>query len=194
MICSVEFLICSDANLCSCCRTRLDGRYVDLLIAAKLLAFIAEHSRLSMAALDDNPDGFAIPGVRERRPFNPMISYVYIALAIIISYAVFYTLGYEALIVIMLFFTIDALRIARYILKNSVRSFARRASYYNIALSIVSFAILFVNGFSFVRSGTYLILPGIENFTLACPLLILSAEFGLMNIRGMFMKEPEKKE
>ncbi|MHA1771816.1 MAG: hypothetical protein ACTSYL_07785 [Candidatus Thorarchaeota archaeon] len=147
-----------------------------------------------MATSSNDPEGFDIPGMKDERSFNPMSTYIYIAIAMIISYAIFYMFGYEMLIIVMLFFTIDALRMAHYILTHSTRSLARKASYYNVALAIASFVLLAINGISFVHTGTYLIFPTIEKLTLASPLLILTADFGLLNVRGMFMKEPEKKE
>ncbi|MCF2136923.1 MAG: hypothetical protein K9W43_06715 [Candidatus Thorarchaeota archaeon] len=147
-----------------------------------------------MATFSSEPEGFDIPGMKAERPFNPMSTYIYIAIAMIISYAIFYMFGYEMLIIVMLFFTIDALRMAHFILAHSTRSLARKASYYNVVLAIGAFILLAINGISFVHIGSYLILPSIEKLTLACPLLILTADFGLLNVRGMFMNEPEKKE
>ncbi len=145
-----------------------------------------------MASSDNEPEGFQIPGTKSHT-YSPMTSYVYIAISILVTYALFYMFGYVVLIMVMLLFTIDTLRGIKFILANSARNFARRASYYNLVVVISSFVILAINGFMFMRYGSYLILPEIENFTLALPLMILAAAFGVRNIQGMFMDEPEKK-
>ncbi len=124
-----------------------------------------------------------------RRPFNPMVTYVYVAAGIFVSYSTFYMLGYEALIVVILFFVIRVMHETSYILRNIRYGLARKAAYFNAGLAIACFVILVVNAYWIMHFDVPLILPEIEGLTLACPLFVMTSVFGSRNIRLMYSPE-----
>ncbi len=136
-----------------------------------------------------NGDGRSVtPEVAMRRYYNPLAVYFYIGVAILLSYSLFYVFGYRAIVIVMMIFLIDAINSTRFILRNSDNNIARRAAYFNVILAIAAFVLLAVNGITYESQGYYPILPHVENFTLAMPLLILSTEFGLRNIESMYVQ------
>jgi len=124
-----------------------------------------------------------------RRDFNPMVFYFRAAIVIIISYFVFYAFGYTLLIVFMVLIEVNLLRNAREILSSYSYGFVRKAAYFNAGQSLVYLIILVVNGFAITQSGVPLILPEIEGLTFICPLLMVAALYGIVNIQNMYVPD-----
>ncbi len=131
-----------------------------------------------------------ITATQRARPFNPLATYFYIAVAILVSYALFYAFGYMVLIVVMIFFLVDTVQGGRIVLRDANQSFARYAALFNIALAVAGVAILSINAVSLAQLGHFLIMPDVRDFTLVCPLFVLMSNFGIRNLRGMYTKEP----
>ncbi len=120
------------------------------------------------------------------RPFNPMKTYIQIAIAIFISYSVLYILGYEFLLMIMLFFLVSILRDTIFVLQTYDHGFARKAAIFNAFHSTAWFLVLAINGYFIILGQTPLILPSIPNLTELAPLFVLMAAFGSKNLMDMY--------
>ncbi len=129
------------------------------------------------------------PEVGQRRYFEPLAMYFYIGVAILVSYLLFYMMGYRILVVVMLIFVLDILKSARFVLTYSENPVARKASYFNAAQSVAWLLFLTINGLGYEALGYYPVLPHLESLTLVAPLLILSAEFGMKNIETMYVRD-----
>jgi len=147
---------------------------------------------MAMKSSRDSPEGepAQITTTRPVKPFNPLATYFYIAVAILVSYALFYAFGYMVLIVVMIFFLVDTVQGGRIVLRDADQSFARYAAWFNIALAVAGVAILSINAISLAQLGCFLIMPDVRDFTLVCPLFVLMANFGIRNLRGMYTQEP----
>jgi hypothetical protein len=121
-----------------------------------------------------------------RKPFNPMVTYVYAAAAIFISYSIFYMLGYPALIASMLVLIVYLFRETQYIMRRYSISFIRKAAYINVGHAFIYFVLLAINGFWIEQNGAFLILPEIPFLTQWAPLFICLGVFGIMNIKRMY--------
>jgi len=124
-----------------------------------------------------------------RRSFNPMTTYVYVAAGIFVSYSTFYMFGYEALIIVLLFFVVRIMHETHYILRNIHYGLARKAAYFNAGLAVACFVILVINAYWIMHFDTPLILPEADGLTLSCPLFIMTSVFGSRNVRLMYSPE-----
>ena len=121
-----------------------------------------------------------------RTPFNPMSGCVGLIVLIVLGYGLSVFFGYPALVSVMLFGLVLLYRETLFILKHYSYGFARKGAYFNAGLSSLFFIILFINSYSIIQTGLPLILPEIDQFTLACPLFIVLGLHGTTNIRRMY--------
>ena len=124
-----------------------------------------------------------------RKPFNPMMTYIYFAAAIFLAYLVLYLTGYLGLTVFGLVFMVYLLQETRGVLRCYSYSFIRKASYVNVAHALFYFVILVINGYSLSQGGGLLILPQFEFFTDWSPMFILLSTFGITNIKSMYVPD-----
>ncbi|MFX0108518.1 MAG: hypothetical protein ACFE7R_09560 [Candidatus Hodarchaeota archaeon] len=122
-----------------------------------------------------------------RRPFNPMVTYIYVAIGIFVTYGTLYIFGYIAVIILMLALMFRILHETRYILANYTYTWVRRAAYFNALHAFAYFSILVINGFALAQGDVPLILPQIERLTWLSPLFVLLGIFGTTNIRKMYI-------
>jgi hypothetical protein len=142
-----------------------------------------------MSGSDDGSSNEGSPPAKKevvRKTFNPMITYVYAAAAIFISYSIFYMLGYPALIASMLVLIVYLFRETQYIMKRYSISFIRKAAYINVGHAFIYFVILAINGFWIEQNGVLLLLPEIPFLTQWAPLFVCLGVFGIMNIKRMY--------
>ncbi|MFW9908144.1 MAG: hypothetical protein ACFFEF_06180 [Candidatus Thorarchaeota archaeon] len=121
-----------------------------------------------------------------RRPFNPMRTYVEFAVGIFITYAAYYLLGIEFLLITTLAFLVLIFRDTRFILDYYSYGFARKASVFNAIHATAWFAVLAINVFYIIQFGVPLILPELDSLTTTAPLFVLMAAFGSKNIIKMY--------
>ncbi|NWF95534.1 MAG: hypothetical protein HXY34_05290 [Candidatus Thorarchaeota archaeon] len=122
----------------------------------------------------------------ERLPFNPMFNYVYLAIAIVITYGSYSLAGLEALLIAATFFMVLLLRETAQVLNTIEYGFARKASYYNAGVGLSCFVVLVLNSYWIIQFGLPLVLPQFDGLTLICPVFILMSLFGCRNIRMMY--------
>ncbi len=127
-----------------------------------------------------------------RRPFNPMATYVQMVVLIIVGYGLLSIFGYPVLIMAMLVVIIMLVRETLYVLAHLPFRFVTAAAYANMAYSAVGFVTLVVNAFAITQTGQPAILPEVPSLTLICPLFIMAALLGTVNLRKMF--EPVSQE
>jgi hypothetical protein len=108
----------------------------------------------------------------DRKPFNPMMTYIYFAVAILSGYFVLYIAGYLGLTVFGLIFMV-----------------VRKASYVNVAHALFYFILLVVNGYSLSQGGGLLLLPQWELLTDWSPVFILLSTYGITNIKAMYVPD-----
>ena len=121
-----------------------------------------------------------------RTPFNPMVTYIYAAAAIFITYSIFYTLGYPALIFSMLVLMVHLFRETQFIMRRYSISFIRKAAYINVGHAFIYFVLLVINGFWITQNGVLLLLPEIPFLTQWAPLFVCLGLFGITNIKRMY--------
>jgi hypothetical protein len=119
------------------------------------------------------------------RYFNPMNNYFTLIAGIVVSYVLFFIFGYPVLIITMLFFVVQIVKETVDLLGRISRGFLRKAAYLNVSLTLFYFGILAINGLAIFRGSPPPILPQIGNLTFLTPLLMMTAMYGLRNIRGM---------
>jgi hypothetical protein len=124
-----------------------------------------------------------------RKPFNPMLTYIYFAVAIFSGYLVLYLTGYVGLIVFGVVFMVYLLQETRYVLRRYSHSFIRKASYINVAHALFYFALLIINGYSLSQGGSLLILPQFDFLTEWSTIFILLSTFGITNIKSMYVPD-----
>ncbi|MHA2386667.1 MAG: hypothetical protein ACXAEE_10710 [Candidatus Thorarchaeota archaeon] len=124
-----------------------------------------------------------------RKPFNPMMTYIYFAVAILSGYFVLYIAGYLGLTVFGLIFMVYLLQETRYVLRSYSYSFVRKASYVNVAHALFYFILLVVNGYSLSQGGGLLLLPQWELLTDWSPVFILLSTYGITNIKAMYVPD-----
>jgi hypothetical protein len=142
-----------------------------------------------MSSNEDTPPQEDTPATEKRvvrTPFNPMVTYIYAAAAIFISYSIFYTLGYPALIVSMLALMVFLFRETQYIMRRYSISFIRKAAYINVGHAFIYFVLLVVNGYWIMQNGVLLLLPEIPFLTQWAPLFVCLGLFGITNIKRMY--------
>lgn len=137
-----------------------------------------------------NSDEGQKPETLTHKPFNPMATYIYFAVALFSAYAVLYFTGYFGLTVFGLCFMIYLLQETRYVLQSYRSSFLRKASYVNVGHAIFYFILLVINGYSLSQGGDILIFPQWEFLTEWSPIFILLSTFGITNIKMMY--EPDR--
>ncbi|MFX1369636.1 MAG: hypothetical protein ACFFAY_13655 [Promethearchaeota archaeon] len=121
-----------------------------------------------------------------RTPFNPMVTYIYVAAAIFIAYSIFYTFGYPALIASMLVLMVYIFRETQFIRRRYSISFIRKAAYVNVGHALIYFILLVINGFWMIQNGVLLLLPEIPFLTQWAPLFVCLGLFGITNIKRMY--------
>ncbi len=132
---------------------------------------------------DSKPEGPA------RKPFNPMVTYIYFAAALFSGYLILYMTGYIGLTVFGLFFMIYLLQETRDVLQSYSYSFIRKASYVNVAHASFYFVILVINGYSLFQGRGLLIFPQFNFLTDWSPVFILLSTFGIANIKRMYVPD-----
>jgi hypothetical protein len=138
---------------------------------------------------DSESEEVSKPAGPARKPFNPMVTYIYFAAAIFSGYFVLYLTGYLGLTVFGLFFMIYILQETRDVLRSYSYSFIRKASYVNVGHALFYFVILAINGYSLLQGGGFLILPQFEFLTDWSPIFILLSAFGITNIKRMYVPD-----
>ncbi|NHJ13380.1 MAG: hypothetical protein EAX95_06865 [Candidatus Thorarchaeota archaeon] len=125
----------------------------------------------------------------KRKPFNPMVTYIYVAAAIFITYSIFYTFGYPALIVSMLILIVYLFRETQFIRRRYSVSFIRKAAYINMGHAFIYFVLLAINGFWVLQYGEIVLLREIPFLTQWAPLFVCLGVFGITNIKQMYMPD-----
>jgi hypothetical protein len=118
--------------------------------------------------------------------FNPMGNYFTLVVGIVVSYVLFFIFGYPVLIITMLFFVVQIMKETMDLLERIPGGFLRKAAYLNVGLTLLYFGILAINGLAIFRGSPPPILPQIANLTFLTPILMMTAMYGLRNIKGMF--------
>ncbi len=124
------------------------------------------------------------------RGFNPLVNYLFYAIAVLVAYALFWALGYPPVIAMMLFFVIRLIRDTIHVNKTYEYKFARQAAVINLIYSMVFFAILVINGLAISQQLAPLILPDFLDLTSWTPMFILGGVFGMANIKRMWGPRP----
>jgi hypothetical protein len=138
---------------------------------------------------DSEPEEVSKPEGPARKPFNPMVTYIYFAAAIFSGYLVLYMTGYLGLTIFGLFFMIYLLQETRDVLRSYSYSFIRKASYVNVAHASFYFVILVINGYSLFQGVGLLIFPQFDFLTDWSPVFILLSTFGITNIKRMYVPD-----
>ncbi len=130
------------------------------------------------------------PPIRE---FNPLVNYLFYTIAVLVTYAFFWALGYPPVIAIMLFFVIRLIQDTIHVNKTYEYKFARQAAVINLIYSLVFFAILVINGLAISQQLAPLILPDFLDLTSWTPMFIMSGVLGMANIKRMWGPRPSFK-
>jgi hypothetical protein len=126
-----------------------------------------------------------------RRPFNPMKTYIEMAMGIFVTYAILFLVGIELVIMLMLFLVVFIYRETLYVRNNYTYGFVRKVAYFNAFHSTAWFLLLAINGYFILQTGGPIFLPEIPNLTELSPLFVLMAVFGSRNLIQMY--KPSKK-
>ncbi len=118
--------------------------------------------------------------------FNPLVNYVFYAMAVLVAYIFFWAMGYPAVIAMMMFFVFRLFRDTVHVYRTYEYKFAGQAAIVNLIYSMVFFVILVVNGFAISQNLAPLILPDFQDLTLWAPLFIMGGVFGMANIKKMW--------
>ncbi|MHA1495006.1 MAG: hypothetical protein ACTSRQ_13425 [Candidatus Thorarchaeota archaeon] len=124
------------------------------------------------------------------RGYNPLVNYVYYTIAVLIAYFLYWTVGYPAVIAMMMFFVIRLFRDTVHVNRTYEYKFARQASVVNLIYSMTFFVILLINGFAITQQLDPLIFPDWVDLTIWTPLFIMGGVFGMMNIKKMWGPRP----
>ena len=118
--------------------------------------------------------------------FNPLVNYLFYAIAVLAAYILFWMLGYPAVIAMMMFFVIRLIRDTIHVNRTYEYKFARQASVINLIYSMTFFVILIINGLALSQQLDPLILPDFVELTTWTPLFIMGGVFGMANIKKMW--------
>lgn len=144
---------------------------------------------------EENNEHSPDPTVRKkepkRKPFNPMVTYLYTAAAIFIVYSIFYIFGYRALIVSMLILTIYLFRETQFIMRRYSISFIRKAAYVNMGHAFLYFLLLTINGFWILQYGEVVLLREIPFLTQWAPVFVCLGVLGITNIKQMYVPDKQ---
>jgi small-conductance mechanosensitive channel len=139
---------------------------------------------------DDTPSTEEKPKSTSERPpiraFNPLVNYLFYAVAVLAAYILYWAIGYPAVIAMMMFFVIQLIRDTIHVNKTYEYKFARQASVINLIYSMTFFIILVINGLALSQQLVPLILPDFQELTAWTPLFIMGGVFGMANIKKMW--------
>ena len=121
-----------------------------------------------------------------RRPFNPMKTYIEMAIGIFVTYAILFLVGIVLVIMFMLFLVVFIYRETIYVRNNYTYGFARKVAYFNAFQSTAWFLLLAINGYFILQTGSPIFLPEIPTLTELSPLFVLMAVFGSRNLIQMY--------
>jgi len=127
------------------------------------------------------------------RGFNPLVNYLFYTIAVLVTYAFFWALGYPPVIAIMLFFVIRLIQDTIHVNKTYEYKFAHQAAVINLIYSLVFFAILVINGLAISQQLAPLILPDFLDLTSWTPMFIMGGVLGMANIKRMWGPRPSFK-
>ncbi len=125
------------------------------------------------------------------RPFNPMRTYVELAMLIFVAYGLYYILGLEFLMIVTLAVLIYIFRETYFILDYYSYGFARKAAVFNAVHAAAWFVVFTINAYYVLQTGSPVIWPEFESLTLTSPLFVLMAAFGSRNIIRMYKPSDE---
>jgi hypothetical protein len=131
------------------------------------------------------------PKESDRRHFNPMKTYIEMAMGIFVTYTILFLVGIELVIMFMLFLVVFIYRETLYVRNNYTYGFVRKVAYFNALHSTVWFLFLAINGYFILQTGSPIFFPQIPNLTELSPLFVLMAVFGSRNLVQMYA--PSKK-
>ena len=120
------------------------------------------------------------------RAFNPLVNYLFFAIAVLAAYMLYYYLGFPAVIAMMLFFVIRLTRDTVHVVKTYEYKFARQAAVANLVYSVTFFTILVVNGLAISQIGVPVFFSDFQDLTSWTPILIMGGVFGMSNIKRMW--------
>ena len=125
------------------------------------------------------------------RGFNPLVNYLFYAIAILVAYVLYWAMGYPAVIAMMMFFVFRLTRDTIHVNKTYEYKFAGQAAIVNLIYSMTFFVILVVNGFAITQQLAPIILPDFIDLTSWTPLFIMGGVFGMANIKRMWGPLPK---
>ena len=127
------------------------------------------------------------------RGFNPLVNYLFYTIVALAAYLLYWSIGYPAVIALMMFFVIRLMRDTLHVAKTYEYKFARQASVINLIYSMVFFIILVINGLAINQQLGPVIFPEWIDLTSWTPLFIMGGVFGMMNIKKMWGPRKEFK-
>jgi len=125
------------------------------------------------------------------RGFNPLVNYVFYAMAVLGAYVLYWVMGYPAVIAMMMFFVFRLIRDTIHVNQTYDYKFAGQAAIVNLIYSMIFFVILIINGFAITQQLAPLILPDFIDLTSWTPLFIMGGVFGMANIKKMWGPRPK---
>ena len=124
------------------------------------------------------------------RGFNPLVNYVFYLAAVLVAYVLYWSVGYPAVIAMMMFFVIRLIRDTIHVYRTYEYKFAGQASVINLIYSMTFFLILVINGLAITQQMAPVIFPDYIDLTSWTPLFIMGGVFGMMNIKKMWGPRP----